>query len=56
MGAAAVILATALNAERLAFAVVIAQLALVYLTALLGNEICRRLGIPSLLGELLGAF
>ncbi|NJK72577.1 MAG: cation:proton antiporter, partial [Synechococcaceae cyanobacterium SM2_3_60] len=29
-------------------------MALVYLTALLGGEICRRLRIPSLLGELLG--
>ncbi len=48
------ILAATLSEERFALAVVIAQLALVYLTALLGGECCRRLRIPSLLGELLG--
>ncbi|MGK7911945.1 MAG: cation:proton antiporter [Synechococcus sp.] len=40
--------------EKLSLAVVVLELALVYLTALLGGELCRRLGFPSLLGELLG--
>ncbi|WP_017324229.1 cation:proton antiporter [Synechococcus sp. PCC 7336] len=40
--------------EKLSLAIVVLELALVYLTALLGGEFCRRLGFPSLLGELLG--
>ncbi|MEO0800968.1 MAG: cation:proton antiporter [Cyanobacteria bacterium J06642_2] len=55
MGFAAVVtLASAVGEERLSLAVVILDLALVYLTALMGGELCRRLGLPSLVGELLG--
>lgn len=48
------LIVASLSEESLGLSVVIIQLALVYLTALLGGECCRRLGVPSLLGELLG--
>ncbi|MEO0854355.1 MAG: cation:proton antiporter, partial [Cyanobacteria bacterium J06648_11] len=54
MGFSIVTLASAVGEERLSLAVVILDLALVYLTALLGGELFRRLGLPSLMGELLG--
>lgn len=54
MGFSALTLASAVGEERLSLAVVILDLALVYLTALMGGELCRRLGFPSLVGELLG--
>ena len=47
-------MAAAAGVEKLSLAVVVLELALVYLTALLGGELCRRIGLPSLLGELLG--
>ena len=47
-------MAAAAGVEKLSLAVVVLELALVYLTALLGGEFCRRIGLPSLLGELLG--
>ena len=49
-----VVMAAAGGVEKLSLAVVVLELALVYLTALFGGEVCRRLGFPSLLGELLG--
>ena len=49
-----IVLAATGGVEKLSLAVVVLELALVYLTALLGGELCRRLGFPSLLGELLG--
>jgi Kef-type K+ transport system membrane component KefB len=49
-------LAVALGAgvEKLALSVMILDLALIYLTALLGGEVFRRLGLPSLSGALIG--
>ena len=54
VGQMPVILAATGGVEKLSLAVVVLELALVYLTALMGGECCRRLGLPSLLGELLG--
>ena len=54
VGQMPVLLAATGGVEKLSLAVVVLELALVYLTALLGGECCRRLGLPSLLGELLG--